>query len=78
MARHNGCLWSALPADAPELNPDEGFWRQPAGVEWGHLGGLDLPHLRGELRHAVPHVRRQPRMRKGYFLGAALAVLTSR
>lgn len=44
-----------LPADAPELNPDEGLWQQLKGVE---------------RRHAVKRVRRKPRLIQGFFGGA--------
>jgi transposase len=61
-----------LPASAPELNPGEGLWAQRKGVELRHVCGVDLPHLRGELRDAVKRVRRKPRMLKGCFQGAGL------
>jgi hypothetical protein len=52
-----------LPAYAPELNPGEGLWQQLKGVERRNVCGVDIPHLRGELRDAVKRVRRKPRMR---------------
>jgi transposase len=61
-----------LPAYAPELNPGEGLWQQLTGVERRHVCGLDIPHLRGELRDAVQRVRRTPRILKGCFQGAGL------
>ena len=35
-----------LPAYAPELNPDEGFWQQLKGVELRNVCCFDLRHLR--------------------------------
>lgn len=61
-----------LPAYAPDLNPGEGLWQQLNGVERRHVCGVDIPHLRGELRDAVKRVRRKPRMLQGCFLGAGL------
>jgi transposase len=61
-----------LPAYAPELNPGEGLWQQLKGVELRHVCGVDIPHLRGELRDAVKRVRRKPRILKGCFQGAGL------
>jgi transposase len=61
-----------LPAYAPELNPDEGFWQQLKGVELRNLCCFDLRHLRDELRSAVKRVRRKPRILKGCFAGAGL------
>ena len=61
-----------LPAYAPELNPGEGRWAQLTGVELRKLCGVNLPHLRRELRDAVKRGRRTPRMLKGGFQGAGL------
>ncbi len=61
-----------LPAYAPDLNPGEGLWQQLKGVELRHVCGVDIPHLRGELRGAVKRVRRKPRILKGCFQGAGL------
>jgi transposase len=61
-----------LPAYAPELNPDEGFWQQRKGVELRNLCCCDLRHLRDELCTAVKRVRRKPRILKGCFAGAGL------
>jgi transposase len=61
-----------LPAYAPELNPGEGLWQQLKGVELRNLCCFNIPHLRGELRHAVKRVRRKPRLIKGFFQGARL------
>lgn len=65
-----------LPAYAPELNPDEGFWHQLTGVEVRNVCCFDLRHLRDERRSAVKRVRRQPRLLKGCFAGAGLEILT--
>jgi transposase len=61
-----------LPAYAPELNPDEGLWAHLKGVELRHVCGLNLPHLRRELRDAVKRVRRKPRLIQAFFRGAQL------
>ncbi len=61
-----------LPAYAPELNPGEGLGQQLKGVELRNVCGVDIPHLRGELRDAVKRVRRKPRMLMGCFQGAGL------
>lgn len=61
-----------LPAYAPELNPDEGFWQQLKGVEWRNLCCVNPRPLRDELRSAVKRVRRKPRILKGGFAGAGL------
>ena len=61
-----------LPAYARELHPGEGLWQPLTGVERRHVCGVDLPHLRGELRDAVKRVRRKPRMLMGCFQGAGL------
>jgi transposase len=61
-----------LPAYAPELNPDENLWQHLKGVELRNVCCVTLPHLRGELRHAVKRVRRKPRLLHGFFRGAKL------
>jgi transposase len=61
-----------LPADAPELNLDEGLWQQLKGVELRNLCCFDIPRLRHELRDAVKRVRRKPRLIHGFFRGAKL------
>jgi len=61
-----------LPADAPELNPGEGLWPQLKGVELRHICCVNIPHLRGEVRHAVTRVRRRPRLINSFFQGARL------
>jgi transposase len=63
-----------LPADAPELNPDEGLWPQRKGVELRHVCCFTIPYLRRELRDAVKRVRRQPCLIHGCFRGAKLEV----
>jgi transposase len=63
-----------LPAYAPELHPGEGLWQPLTGVARRHVCGVDLPHLRGELRDAVTRVRRKPRMLTGCFPGAGLSL----
>jgi transposase len=61
-----------LPAYAPELNPGEGLWEQLKGVELRNLCGVNIPHLRHELRDAVKRVRRKPRLIHSFFRGAKL------
>jgi transposase len=61
-----------LPAYAPELNPGEGLRHQPKGVELRNVRGFNIPHLRYELRDAVKHVRRRPRLITSFFRGAKL------
>ncbi len=61
-----------LPAYAPELNPNEGFWAYLKGVELRNMCCCDLPHLRRELRDAVKRVRRKLRVIEGFFRGAKL------
>jgi len=61
-----------LPACAPELNPGEGLWQQPKGVELRHLCCFNIPHLTHELRDAVKRVRRKPRLIQSFFRGAKL------
>jgi transposase len=61
-----------LPADAPELTPDEGLWAQLQGVELRPVCCSHLPQLRRELRDAVTRVRRTPRLLQGCFKGAGL------
>jgi transposase len=61
-----------LPAYAPELNPDEGFWQQLKGVELRNVCCFTIPYLRRELRDAVKRVRRKPRLIHGFFRGAKL------
>ncbi len=61
-----------LPAYAPELNPGEGLWAHLKGVERRNVCGLNVSHLRTELRNAVKRVRRKPRIIKGCFRGAKL------
>jgi DDE superfamily endonuclease len=59
-----------LPASAPDRNPGEGRWQQREGGELRNVCGLEIPHLRGELRDAVKRGRRNPRILKGCFQGA--------
>lgn len=61
-----------LPAYAPELNPNEGFWAYLKGVELRNVCCFDLPHLRRELGDAVKRVRRKLRVINGFFRGAKL------
>jgi transposase len=66
-----------LPAYAPELNPDEGVWRQLTGVELRNLCCLNIPHRRREVRDAVTRVRRKPRLIQRVFRGARLSLFVA-
>ncbi len=61
-----------LPAYAPELNPGEGLWAHLKGLERRNVCGVNLPHLRVELRNAVKRVRRKPPLIQAFFRGAQL------
>jgi hypothetical protein len=61
-----------LPAYTPDLNPSEGLWQQPKGVEWRHVCCFDIPHLWHELREAVKRVRRTLSPIRSFFRGAKL------
>jgi transposase len=61
-----------LPAYAPELNPGEGLWAHLQGVERRKVCGVNLPHLRVELRNAVKRVRRKPPLIQAFVRGAQL------
>jgi hypothetical protein len=61
-----------LPADAPELNPDEGVWPHLPGVELRHRCGVHLGPRRRERRDAVKRGRRNPRLITSFFHGAKL------
>ncbi len=63
-----------LPADAPELSPDEGLWQQLTGAERRQVCCFTIPHLWGDLRDAVKRVWHKPRILHGFFLGATLSV----
>lgn len=51
-----------LPGYAPDLNPDEGIWRQLKRVELRNVCCRDLSHLRRELRLATMRLRRKPQV----------------
>jgi transposase len=51
-----------LPGYAPDLNPDEGIWRQLKQVELRNVVCTDLKHLRRELRLATVRLRRKPHL----------------
>lgn len=64
-----GAAWrlqlEALPAYAPELNPDEGIWNYLKHVELKNLSCSSLAHLRRELRKATQRLRRKPHVIQG-------------
>ena len=70
----------ALPAYAPDLNPDEGVWQHLKNVELRNVSCRDLPHLRDELSLAIMRLRSKPHLIKSFFAGAGLPLkkLTSR
>ncbi len=61
-----------IPADAPALHPGEGLWAHLQGVELHNVCGVNLPPLRGAVRHAGKRVRRTPRLIQACFRGAQL------
>jgi len=56
-----------LPADAFELNPDEGIWSYLKHVELKNLSCTDVLHLRSELRKAKERLRHRSRVIRGCF-----------
>ena len=63
-----------LPPYAPDLNPGEGVWQHLKHVEMRNLCGLNLPHLRSELRLAMKRLRRKPHVLTALFAQAGLSV----
>lgn len=63
-----------LPAYAPDLNPDEGVWAHLKQVELRNHCCDDLQHLRREFRKATKRLRAKPRVIRGCFAGAGLAI----
>lgn len=55
----------ALPAYAPELNPDEGIWHYLKHVELKNLSCSSLAHLRRELRKATQRLRHKTAVIQG-------------
>jgi transposase len=68
--------WEPLPPSAPDLNPAEGVWQHLKPVEMRNLCGLNLPHLRSELRLAIKRLRRKPQVLTAFFAQAGLSVET--
>ena len=62
----------ALPAYAPELNPQEGMWHLLKDVELGNVCCWDLNHLSYELDLAVRRLRRRPELILSCFAQAKL------
>lgn len=58
----------AFPAYAPELNPDEGVWKQLKYVEMGNLCCGTKAELRQALRHAVGRLRQKVHVIRASFL----------
>jgi hypothetical protein len=65
-----------LPPDAPDLKPWEGVWQHLKPVEMRHLCGVNLPHLRSELRCASKRLRRQPHVLTACFAQSGLSIET--
>lgn len=56
-------VWvEALPAYAPELNPDEGVWQHLKQVELGNVCCHDQGELRQVLRWAMRRLRHKPQV----------------
>lgn len=56
----DGRLWlERLPAYAPDLNPDEGVWKQLKHVELANVCSPDLDTHRHELRKAIRRFRQR-------------------
>jgi len=64
----------ALPAYAPDLNPDEGVWQHLKNVELRNVSCKDLAQLRAELSLAIMRLRSKPRLIKSFFGGAELLI----
>jgi transposase len=63
-----------LPANAPNLNPDEGVWQHLKHVEMRNLCCRDLYHLSVELNLAVKPLRKKPSVIQSFFAGAGLDI----
>ena len=60
----------ALPAYAPELNPDEGVWKELKHHDLANVSCLDLRQLRGPLRRAIRRLQHRPDLIRGFFAEA--------
>lgn len=63
-----------VPAYAPDLNPDEGIWRQLKDVELRNRRCQTLEELRWDLRLAVRRLRRKRHVIRGCFAQCGFAV----
>jgi len=61
-----------FPADAPDLNPDEGVWNHLKKFELRNLCCMDLDHLETELALAIRRMRRRPKLIRSFFAEAEL------
>jgi transposase len=68
--------WEQLPAYAPDLNPGEGVWQHLKHVDMRNLCGVNLPHLRSELRLAIKRLRRKPHVLTACVAQAGLSIET--
>jgi transposase len=63
-----------LPAYAPDLNPDEGTWRQLKRVELSNVCCANLENLHTQLNLAVSRLRRKPYLIQSFFAQAGLPI----
>ena len=63
-----------LPADAPDLNPDEGVWNYLKYVELKNMCCTDLSNLRQELHLAIRRLRGKPHLIQSFFALAGLSI----
>lgn len=61
-----------LPGYAPELNPDEGIWRQLKRVELRNVSALALPALATAIKGALAHMLAQTELVLSFFRHAGL------
>ncbi len=61
-----------LPAQAPDLNPDEGTGRHLKRVELRNVCCFDGDHLHPQLHLAILRLRRQPYLIQAFFAQAGL------
>ena len=64
----------AMPAYAPDLNPDEGVWQHLKHVEMRNLCCSDMQHLSKELNLAVKRLRNKPSIIQSFFAEAGLDI----
>jgi hypothetical protein len=68
-------LWiERLPADAPDLNPDEGVWQHLQQVELRNVICASLRQLCWQLRRAIMRLRSKLWLIRSFFAGAGLSL----